>query len=73
MVPWSKVYMDEEVFPWGGNSVIVFSLCVNFTYGDSLPEIDIWLESRLLDIFYGALKYAKVEIIVMFAPGLAEG
>ena len=65
MVPWSMVYMVEEVFPWGGNSVIVFSLCVNFMYGDPLPEIDIWLESRLLDIFYGALKYAKVEIVVM--------
>ena len=57
--------MVEEVFPWGGNSVIVFSLCVNFTYGDPLREIGKQLESRLLDVFYGALKYAKVEIIVM--------
>ena len=51
--------MVGEVFPWGGNSVI-FSVCASFSRtGVQLHEIDIWLDPRSLNKFYGALMFPK--------------
>ena len=58
------VYVVGEVFPWGGNSVI-FSVCASISStGVQLHEIDIWLDPRSLNEFYGALMFPKVNIIV---------
>ena len=58
------VYVVGEVFPWGGNSVI-FSVCASISRtGVQLHEIDIWLDPRSLNEFYGALKFPKVNSIV---------
>ena len=57
-------YMVGDVFPWGGNSVI-FSVCASISRtGVQLHEIDIWLDPRSLNQFYGALMFPKVNIIV---------
>ena len=58
------LYVVGEVFPWGGNSVI-FSVCASISRtGVQLHEIDIWLDPRSLNQFYGALMFPKVNIIV---------
>ena len=57
-------YVVGEVFPWGGNSVI-FSVCASISRtGVQLHEIDIWLDPRSLNEYYGALMFPKVNIIV---------
>ena len=57
-------YVVGEVFPWGGNSVI-FSVCASISRtGVQLHEIDIWLDPRSLNEFYGASMFPKVNIIV---------
>ena len=57
-------YVVGEVFPWGGNSVI-FSVCASISRtGVQLHEIDMWLDPRSLNEFYGALMFPKVNIIV---------
>ena len=61
----TKTYVVEEVFPWGGNSVIFFQFYASISWtGVPLPEIDVWLDPGYLYEFYGALIYHKVEIIV---------
>ena len=48
------VYEVGEVFPWGGISVI-FSVCVSISsVSDPLHEIDLWLDFRHTNKFYGA-------------------
>ena len=57
-------YVVGEVFPWGANSVIL-SVCASISRtGVHLHEIDIWLDPRSLNEFYGALMFPKVNIIV---------
>ena len=59
-----NIYVVGEVFPWGDNSVI-FSVCASISRtGVKLHEIDIWLDPRSLNEFYGALMLPKVNIIV---------
>ena len=59
-----NLYVVGEVFPWGGNSVI-FSVCASISRtGVQLHEIDIRLDARSLNEFYGALMFTKVNIIV---------
>ena len=63
-MPHIYVYVVGEVFPWGGNSVI-FSICASISRtGGQLHEVNIWLDPRSLDEFYGALMLPKVNIIV---------
>ena len=58
------IYVIGEVFPWGGYSVI-FSVCAPISRtGVQLHEIDIWLDARSLNEFYGALMFPKVNITV---------
>ena len=62
-LPIPYVYVAGEVFPWGGNSVI-FSVCAYISRtGVQLHAIDIWLDPRSLNEFYGALLFPKVNII----------
>ena len=59
-----RIYVVGEVFPWGGNSVI-FSVCASISRtGVQLHEIDIWLDPRSLDEFYGALMFPKINVRV---------
>ena len=58
-VTWSGRYFREEVIPW------FFSVCASISRtGVQLHEIDIWLDPRSLNEFYGALMFTKVNIIV---------
>ena len=58
-------YEVGEVFPWGGISVI-FSVCVSISsVCDPLHEIDLWLDFRHNNKFYGAWISPKFQTMVM--------
>ena len=58
-------YEVGEVFPWGGISLI-FSVCVSISsVCDPLYEIDLWLDFRHNNKFYGAWISPKLQTMVM--------
>ena len=59
------LYEVREVFPWGGISVI-FSVCVSISsVCDPLHEIDLWLDFRHNNKFYGVWISPKLQTMVM--------